>query len=238
MFCVVLILNYVNGMCPYAHQFSNALTLNDDSSNEIETDDRIISESYMSSISYDTYQTSCHYYVPQPPSISSEIIEHALKNAVYQTEKYTLLDIEASGGVCAAKSLTDMDRINYFFESATRYIQETTCSSKATTTVYLQTLQFDNFFQTYLNKNVTEMACDGGHVTYPNCINKSSHRQVDGTCNNVDRPLDGGIGDCMLRLLPPDFKDGISELRTSSDGTPLPNPKVLSANLFGGADDR
>ncbi len=243
---VLLCINYnvVNGLCPYAHQFSDGLRkIEDDTSNDIPNDIptfETIAETYLSSISYDTCQSNnCHWYVPQPPSIPSTIIERALTNAIYQTEKYTILDMEAAGGVFAAKSLTDMDRINYFVESATRYIQETTCSSKGTTTLHLPTLQLDQTLQNYLNKNVTEIACDdGGHRTHPKCSSKSLHRQLDGTCNNLDRPLDGSVGDCMLRLLPPDYKDGINQLRVSMDGTPLPNPKVLSSYLFGEADER
>lgn len=233
---LVLCLNNVNGLCPYAHQFNDVLLDDDDISNDLQTIETI-SESYMSSISYDNYQTNCHWYVSQPPPIPDTIIDHALINGVHQTEQYTLLDIQAAAGISAPRSLTDVDRINFFFESATRYIQETTCSSKSTTTVYLSTLQLDNLSK-YLNKNVTQVACDGGHITNPNCLSKSSYRQVDGTCNNLERPLDGSVGDCMLRLLPADYKDGINQLRTSINGTPLRNPKILSSNLFGGAKDR
>lgn len=37
--------------------------------------------------------------------------------------------------------------------------------------------------------------------------------------------------------LPPDYKDGISQFRTSADGSPLPNARILSTRLFG-RDDR
>lgn len=233
----VLCLKYVSGACPYAHQFSDVLVVDDDGiSNDLQSMETI-SESYLSSISYDTYQTDCHWYVSQPPPIPETVIEHALVTAVQQTERYTLLDTQAAAGVTAARSLTDMDRINYFFESATRYIQETTCTSKSTTTLFLPTLKLEKLKE-YLNKNVTEISCDDGHISYPNCLSKSAYRQVDGTCNNLERPLDGSVGDCQLRLLPPDYKDGINQLRTSIDGTPLRNPKVLSNNLFGDANKR
>lgn len=233
---LVLCFNYVNGMCPYAHQYYGGSNGVDEIPIDVSTFSTM-TDTYLLSSSYDTYQTNCHYYIPQPPPISSGIIEHALKNAIYQTEKYTIIDIEATGGVSAAKSITDMDRINFFFESATRYIQENTCASKSTTTLYLPTLQLENL-QNYLNKNVTDIACDGGHIKYPKCSIKSLHRPVDGVCNSLERPLDGSVGDCMLRLLPPDYKDGINQLRVSMDGTPLPNPKVLSTNLFGEANER
>ncbi|XP_037033720.1 peroxidase-like [Bradysia coprophila] len=235
---LVVCLNYVNGLCPYAHQFNDVLTVNDvnDITNEIQSAENTVVETYMSSISYDTCQTNCHWYVSQPPPISSQIIENALTSAVYQTEKYTALDVAAAAaaGVSPAPSLIYMDRINYFFESATRYIQETTCSSKETTTLFLPSLQFDNFGK-YFTKDKTPVSCDNGQS---NCDGKSLVRRVDGSCNNLKRPKDGGVGDCMLRLLAPDYKDGISALRSSVDGTSLPNPKILSDALFGGAENR
>lgn len=244
-FCVfkvfLLCFYYVNGLCPYAHQFENVLTVkdDDDSSNAIPPSVITISGSYLSSKSFDTYATDCYQYVRQPPQISTANIENALKTAVYQTEKYTSIDIEAAAGayVQAPRLSTDMDRINYFFESATRYIQETTCSSKDTTTLYMPTLQLDNF-ENFLNKNVTPMACPSEHSAFLDCKDKIDYRQMDGTCNNLERPLDGRAGDCMQRLLPPDYKDGINQFRMSADGTPLPNPIVLSTNLFGEPDKR
>lgn len=251
LFCV----SYVSGLCPYAHRIKNGFnddiifdddiifkddnTFNDDIIfNNIQASIIEISPSCLSSpISFDTYQTDCHRYVQQPPEIPGTIIENALRNAVLLTEKYTELDIEAAGGFCAPKSSTVQDRINFFFQSATRYIQETTCSSKDTTTLYLPTLQLENF-ENFLNKNVTATACEGGHIRYPDCEKRSSYRHVDGTCNSLEKPTDGCVGDSMLRLLAPDYKDGIEQFRVSADGTPLPNPKVLSRNLFGSPDER
>lgn len=234
---LVLCFNSVNGLCPYAYQPNDVLEVKgyDHISNEIESS----SEKYLSSVSFDTYQTVCHRFVAQPPPIPSEIIEHALMSAANQTAAYTILDTAAAEAVGAhpAQSLTDMDRINFFFESATRYVQETTCSSKETTTLFLPTVELANITK-YFPEDITTISCDNANVSYPDCDWASSVRPIDGTCNNLKRPQDGSVGDCMQRLLEPDYKDGISGLRCSTDGTPLPNPTVLSDALFGGTENR
>lgn len=230
-FCVFQVLSVyfdiVSSLCPHVHQLYNVLSIDND---------RIIYDN-TSPVSYDSYQTDCHRFVPQPPPISDDIIDHALRQAVNRTNQYISIDLQAAAGVLAPKSLTDMDRSNYYFESATKYVQETTCSSKSTTTTFLQTLKLDQF-KSFLTENVTQIRCDNGHIKYPSCSSKSSFRKIDGTCNNLKRPLDGRAGDCMLRLLTPDYKDGISELRTSIDGSALPNARVLSTQLLGRESER
>lgn len=215
----------VDALCPHAHELYNVLS--------IDNNDRIIYDT-TSPISYDTYETDCHRFVVQPPSISDAIIGRALRQAVNRTNRYVSIDVEAGAGARGPKIHTDMDRNNYYFESATKYLQETTCASKSTTTTFLKTLQLEQF-QDFLTENVTRVSCDHrhGHIKYPSCSGKSSYRKIDGTCNNLKRPLDGRANHCMLRLLTPDYKDGISELRTSIDGSPLPNARVLSTKLLG-----
>lgn len=226
---LLAILNSSKGSCPFAQQYYDVLSRNADLEQ--------IYKDYMSSTSYDTYETDCYRYVSQPPPISDTIIDHALNSSIDRTNRYISLDIHTVAGEKTHKPHDDMDRNNYFFESATKYVQETTCSSKNTTTMHLSTLQVEKF-ESYAKKDVTKIACDGGHVKYPSCSSEDSYRPVDGACNNLKRPLDGRVGDCMLRLLPPDFKDGISQFRTSKDGSPLPNARVLSINLFGQEDNR
>lgn len=225
VFLLCLICCYVHALCPHAQQLFNVIS----------NDDQIIYDT-SSPVSYDTYQTDCHRFVPQPPKISDVIIDHALRQSVNRTKRYISIDDQAAAGVHTSKSLTDMYRNNYYFESVTKYLQETTCSSKSTTTEFLQTLGLEQF-KKFLTENVTQITCDHGHIKYPSC-SKSFYRKVDGTCNNLKRPLDGRANDCMLRLLTPDFKDGISELRTSIDGSALPNARVLSTELLGRENER
>lgn len=227
-FCKIVVLlvhlNFVRGSCPHAQQFYDVLARGDNLLN--------IYDDYMSPISYDTYDTDCHRFVSQPPPITDSIIDHALNYSIGQTNRYILLDVQTVAGVSTPKVHTDMDRNNYYYESATKYVQETTCSSKRTTTMHLSTLKVEKL-KNYTAEDITQVSCAGGHIKRPSCSSRNSYRSVDGTCNNLERPLDGRAGDCMLRLLPPDYKDGISQFRTSTDGSALPNARVLSTQLFG-----
>lgn len=147
---LLLCFHLVGAQCPLANiHLYNVL---------VEDNDRIIFDN-KSPISYDTYQTDCHRFVPQPPPISDNIIDHALRQAVNRTNQYISIDVEAASGVRAPKLLADMDRNNYYFESATKYLQETTCSSKSTTITFLQTLKLDKF-KNLLTENVTRIACE------------------------------------------------------------------------------
>lgn len=228
-FVLLAHLNYVNGACPYAQQFFDVFSQ--------DIDLHSIYDDYMSVSSYNTYATDCHQFVSQPPAIPDAIIDHAFNSSIDQTDWYIALDIASSMGVSTPRLFNDMDRNNFYFESATRYVQQTTCSSKKTTILHLPTLEVERF-KSYMNEDLTKVACDAGHVKFPVCLSDNVYRSLDGTCNNLERPRDGQARDCMLRLLPPDYKDGVSEFRTSIDGSPLPNARVLSMDLLGGDDRR
>lgn len=51
---------------------------------------------------------------------------------------------------------------------------------------------------------------------------------MDGSCNNPKFPYWGRSLTCHIRLLPADYSDGIQEIRMSSYGYPLPNPRMIS----------
>ncbi|XP_071539220.1 chorion peroxidase-like [Panulirus ornatus] len=61
----------------------------------------------------------------------------------------------------------------------------------------------------------------------------SPFRTPDGTCNNLNDPLLGASFSEHERLLPPDYSDGVSELRRAADGGNLPSARLVSdaANL-------
>lgn len=161
-------------------------------------------------------------------------MDHALNTSINRTDRFIALDIAVSGNVPLpmSKLYNNMERNNYYFESVTRYIQETTCTSKKTTTIDLAKLQIEAF-SNYTTEEVTKVACEDGHVKCAKCLENHPYRSFDGTCNNMERPLDGSVRDCVLNLLPPDYKDGISKFRTSQDGSALPNARVLSTHLLG-----
>lgn len=219
----------VKGTCPYIP------LPNDNLSREV--DILRISDDYMQRSSYATTYTDCFRFVSQPPVISDSVMDNALNISISRTDRYIVLDIASSEDVTGPKKFMLMDRNSYYFESVTRYIQWAGCASKKTTTFDLSRLQIEKF-ESYMKKDVTKVACEAGHVRYPKCSGRYPYRSFDGTCNNLKRPLDGRARDCMLRLLPPDYKDGIRQFRTSVDGSPLPNARFLSTQLLGGDDKR
>ena len=63
------------------------------------------------------------------------------------------------------------------------------------------------------------------------CDPHLKYRRLDGRCNNLAKPNLGAQFQCHRRLLPPDYGDGISKIRESLSGTPLPSPRVLAEFL-------
>ncbi|KAF2367819.1 hypothetical protein FHG87_001411 [Trinorchestia longiramus] len=66
----------------------------------------------------------------------------------------------------------------------------------------------------------------------PFCSAPSKYRSVDGACNNLNNPDWGQAGTTFVRLLPPVYSDGVSNIRTSTDGSPLPSARTLSAEII------
>ncbi|KPM07265.1 peroxinectin-like protein 6 [Sarcoptes scabiei] len=64
------------------------------------------------------------------------------------------------------------------------------------------------------------------------CDPEYRYRTIDGNCNNLVHPLWGKSLSQFNRLLPPEYSDGISELRISVTGVPLPTPRHLSVNVL------
>lgn len=56
----------------------------------------------------------------------------------------------------------------------------------------------------------------------------SKYRTLTGMCNNLNYPSWGAARTSMIRLLPPDYSDGIGVPRRSVDGSPLPSARRVS----------
>ncbi|CAN8003226.1 unnamed protein product, partial [Ixodes hexagonus] len=56
-------------------------------------------------------------------------------------------------------------------------------------------------------------------------------RSADGRCNNFEKPSSGAAFSSFVRLLPARYADGISRVRTSTAGSPLPSPRLISQSL-------
>lgn len=64
----------------------------------------------------------------------------------------------------------------------------------------------------------------------------SKFRTIDGSCNNRRHPYWGRSNICHIRLLPPDYADGVQAFRMAKDGSILPNPRLIS-NLVAPSKD-
>jgi peroxinectin, putative len=64
----------------------------------------------------------------------------------------------------------------------------------------------------------------------PTCTN-SKYRTSDGCCNNLQHVTWGQSHTTFERLLPPDYADGLTELRRASDNGELPSPREVTLNL-------
>lgn len=60
------------------------------------------------------------------------------------------------------------------------------------------------------------------------CQASERYRTLDGMCNNLKNPLWGVTGAPLVRLLPPDYGDGIGEPRGGFRAKNLPNPRWMS----------
>ncbi|GBM16293.1 Peroxidasin [Araneus ventricosus] len=64
------------------------------------------------------------------------------------------------------------------------------------------------------------------------CFSAYKYRKIDGTCSNQIHPTWGKSGTPFVRMVAPDYSDGVSSIRTSKDGSSLPNPRFLSQKLY------
>nr|XP_027215058.1 peroxidase-like [Penaeus vannamei] len=73
-----------------------------------------------------------------------------------------------------------------------------------------------------------EEFCDQDQVS-SSCEAFSKYRSSNGTCNNLANPLWGATFRPFRRVAPPDYGNGVSSLRRSQDGQPLPSARRVSA---------
>lgn len=64
------------------------------------------------------------------------------------------------------------------------------------------------------------------------CDPNYKYSRIDGKCNNLIHTNWGSRVNCQRRLLPPDYADGVSQLRVAADGSPLPNPRFMSTSVL------
>ncbi|XP_001946575.2 peroxidase [Acyrthosiphon pisum] len=64
------------------------------------------------------------------------------------------------------------------------------------------------------------------------CDYSDKYRTSNGTCNNPNNPIWGSSNTPFIRLVDAHYSDGISKLRASSDGKPLPSAREIQVKLF------
>ncbi|XP_035787997.1 peroxidase-like isoform X2 [Anopheles albimanus] len=73
----------------------------------------------------------------------------------------------------------------------------------------------------------------GLRETSAQCVASEPYRSFDGSCNNLQNPTWGSTNTKFNRLIPARYNDGISSPRLAQDGSELPNPRLLSVEVFG-----
>lgn len=122
-----------------------------------------------------------------------------------------------------------MDEEGLLVELVSSYLADRACLTKWDKQRYLPQLtklvSVSNFPGTHSCSNYYRNQWQG-NLKY--CVN-SKYRSFDGFCNNPYHPYWGKSNVCHIRLLSPDYADGISQPRTSYNlRFPLPNPRLVS----------
>ena len=142
---IQLVTHGINGQCPYASQLFEERDLLPNEHQKTDSSGEI----------YENYVNSRHRYTQQPPEITEADLRHAYQRALEKTDRYVLLDEQATKDSDAGSppELTDADRNSVFLESASRFLQETSCLSKKSTTIFIPNLKLSNFktVQNYTN---------------------------------------------------------------------------------------
>lgn len=61
--------------------------------------------------------------------------------------------------------------------------------------------------------------------------NVQRYRSINGMCNNLQHPHWGAAHNTFRRLMAPSYADGVSAMRVSINGSPLPSTRQVSAHL-------
>lgn len=124
------------------------------------------------------------------------------------------------------------DEQGLLVEYASEYLANRACLTKWDKQRYLPTLTLGATFSVYPSEHSCQhygqqkRSAEGWNLME---ATKSRYRTVDGFGNNPYHPYWGKSNVCHIRLLTPDYADGISEPRTSYlPQAPLPNARAVS----------
>nr|XP_027204017.1 peroxidase-like [Dermatophagoides pteronyssinus] len=109
-------------------------------------------------------------------------------------------------------------------ELVSEYFARFKCLDKYQLGVYLPTIPVN-----YQQKNMDLSCSPYWNEKYQcNSYRTSKYRTLDGSCNNLRSPYWGRSFSCHIRLLPPDYGDGLYAMRLSKSGHSLPGARTIS----------
>lgn len=125
-----------------------------------------------------------------------------------------------------------MDEEGLLVELVSQYLADRACLTKWDKQRYLP--QLTKFISTTNFPASHSCATVYSRLGSPKYCANSKYRTIDGFCNNIYHPYWGKSNVCHIRLLHPDYADGISAPRVSHNyRVPLPNPRIVSNNIHG-----
>lgn len=185
---------------------------------------------YLASGAYLYQSSQCNNHYGQTPQLSSIDMENAFSYAHKQLGSYEQNYGNSSVYSSGPPVLLLKEKEAILMEYVTEYFAKYKCLSKYQTTTFLPAVKVGN--QYISNNKYGDTSCyssygaKGWSLQCPDY--NSKYRSHDGSCNNRYHPYWGKSFTCHIRLLPPDYSDGIQSPRLSSNGQPLPNPRTLS----------
>ncbi|RWS29259.1 Peroxidase-like protein [Leptotrombidium deliense] len=194
--------------------------------------------SYLSSPAFGDYKKRCVRSYGQPPKISENVLEDALKHGQIAADRFMAAEAlefrtghylnvshhgsagrhQLSGYLRRYEDMFRKEREAIEMEYATKYLYEVTA---LVPTIRLGKVPYSDksCYSNYGRPGANDLKCDA----------HSKYRTVDGSCNNLRHTYWGKSFVCHLRLLPAKYDDGVSHPRTTSvTGAKLPGAREVS----------
>jgi len=189
--------------------------------------------SYLASGAYQYHSGKCANHYGQTPMLTVNDMDSAFDYAHHQMRTYGENYVNSSAYSSNTPPLLLKEKEAILMEYVTQYFAKYKCLSKYQTTTFLPSVTVG---QQYMRDNrYGDTSCyssygssHGWKLTCPEAA-RSKYRTIDGSCNNLKHPYWGKSYVCHIRLLPPDYADGVSAPRRAVDGNPLPSARVLSS---------